>query len=106
MQNRKKNSNTKTEQRIERDIIRELTEVCEQAKIAVTGFEWLTHEVDYQRFPQSLRVVLVFSDRVSESQVMAGLQALIPEVQRALQLITNTTLSAQYIKARQQRTMH
>jgi hypothetical protein len=29
----------------------------------VDGFEWLTHEVNYQRFPQSMMIRLMFTDR-------------------------------------------
>ena len=106
MHKRSKENQKKHAKKIEREIVRALTEMCEQAKIEITGFQWVTHEVDYQRFPQSLRVLLVFSDGVDESQVMDGLQALIPEVQRALQPITNALLPAQYIEARQEHRLH
>ncbi|MEX1221785.1 MAG: hypothetical protein WEA82_06695 [Idiomarina sp.] len=96
----------KDHKKIDREIIRALTGVCEHAKIEVDGFKWLTHEVNYQRFPQSLRVLLVFSDKVHEDQVLAGLQALVPAVQQALQPITNTKLPAEHIEARQERRLH
>ncbi|WP_275978045.1 hypothetical protein [Idiomarina rhizosphaerae] len=41
----------KTDKKLEREIIRELTQMCEVAKFDHEGFIWLTHEVNYQRFP-------------------------------------------------------
>ncbi|MEH6585796.1 MAG: hypothetical protein V7720_04515 [Halioglobus sp.] len=37
-----------------------LTDVCEEALVEVTGFQWLTHFADYSSFPSSLSVVCVF----------------------------------------------
>jgi len=45
----------------EKKIIKALTEVCEKAKTEINGFQWLTHFVDYKQFPDSLKVVCVFS---------------------------------------------
>lgn len=46
-----------------------LTDVCESAKIDFPGFQWLTHLVDYQRFPQSLQVICVFEN---EDQLLSS----------------------------------
>lgn len=45
-----------------------LTEVCESALERDDGFQWLTHTVDYDRFPESLRVLCIY-------QTNAALQA-------------------------------
>ena len=90
----------------ERDIIRSLTEVCEDAKVEHEGFVWLTHEVNYQRFPQSLVVILVFDEYVSEPSMLSALAALVPEVQRALKPIVGGELPARQIEARYEHTMH
>ncbi|MGU0799789.1 hypothetical protein ACSETL_32560, partial [Pseudomonas aeruginosa] len=45
--------------RIERRLIASLTDACEAAKAEIVGFDWLTHEANYQAFPQSLRVIWV-----------------------------------------------
>ena len=37
-----------------------LIDVCEEALVEVTGFQWLTHFADYSSFPSSLSVVCVF----------------------------------------------
>ncbi|MGP4845495.1 hypothetical protein ACTXGQ_15255 [Marinobacter sp. 1Y8] len=46
--------------KMERKLIASLTKACEEAKPMLTGFSWLTHTVDYQRFPESLVVTWVF----------------------------------------------
>lgn len=61
--------------RIERRLVTALTHACETAKAQIPGFEWLTHEVDYQAFPQSLRVVWVFDSEASKAAALAKGQA-------------------------------
>lgn len=50
----------KTDKKLENTIRLALTEVCEYALDHTQGFLWLTHTVDYQRFPNSLEVRCVF----------------------------------------------
>lgn len=50
----------KTDKKIDKQICEVLTEVCEATLKENTGFQWLTHLVNYSRFPQSLQVVCVF----------------------------------------------
>ena len=50
----------KSDKKRERHIINGLTRVCENAKIDVDGFEWLTHPVAYADFPNSLMVYCIF----------------------------------------------
>ena len=50
----------KTDKKIENQLRVVLTEVCEIALKEFTGFQWLTHLVDYAKFPESLKVVCVF----------------------------------------------
>lgn len=52
--------NKRDEARIERALAHHLTEACEAAKAELIGFSWLTHEVDYTRFPHSLQVTWIF----------------------------------------------
>lgn len=89
----------KTDKKLEREIIRELTQMCEAAKFDHEGFIWLTHEVNYQRFPQSLKVTLVFNESVSEEVLLAEFQALIPKVQLALEPVIGESLPAAQIEA-------
>ncbi|NUY55011.1 hypothetical protein BZG79_13900 [Salinivibrio sp. MA427] len=53
----------KTDKKYDNAIREALTEVCELTMKHVDGFEWLTHEVNYQRFPQSVMIRLMFTDR-------------------------------------------
>ncbi|WNW09817.1 hypothetical protein RRX38_01185 [Pseudomonas sp. DTU_2021_1001937_2_SI_NGA_ILE_001] len=58
---------------LERLLGRTLTEACETAKAQLPGFQWLTHEVDYQRFPASLLVTWVFDTEASrQAALLAG----------------------------------
>ena len=57
---------------IERELIRALTCACETAKAEIVGFQWLTHEVDYQQFPQSLVVTWMFDSEASRARALAG----------------------------------
>ncbi|OPB01053.1 hypothetical protein BFW87_01255 [Pseudomonas fluorescens] len=58
--------------RLERRLVSTLTEACETAKAEIPGFDWLTHTVDYARFPQSLRVTWVFDTRASKDHALAS----------------------------------
>lgn len=51
---------TKTEKQWEKKISQALTNACENSKDQCPGFEWLTHEVNYRQFPQSMRVLCKF----------------------------------------------
>ncbi len=58
--------------RLERRLIASLKSACEQAKPELPGFEWLTHTVDYQRFPESLIVTWVFDTDASLADALRG----------------------------------
>ena len=57
---------------IERRLVATLTEACETAKAEVVGFCWLTHEIDYDLFPSSLRVIWVFDTQGNKDQALAS----------------------------------
>ncbi|MHC8327441.1 hypothetical protein [Pseudomonas sp. LB1P83] len=57
---------------IERRLVATLTEACETAKAQIVGFEWLTHEVDFDEFPSSLKVTWVFDTQTSKDQALAS----------------------------------
>lgn len=50
----------KQDKKLDKQLRRVLTEVCETALKDTDGFKWLTHTVNYSRFPSSLKVVCVF----------------------------------------------
>ncbi|WP_448568278.1 Fis family transcriptional regulator [Thalassotalea ganghwensis] len=50
----------KTDKKIDNQLRRVLTDVCQQALESIEGFQWLTHQVNFTRFPSSLKIVCVF----------------------------------------------
>jgi len=50
----------KSDKKIDNAIREALTKVCESALNSVDGFVWLTHLVNYNGFPNSLKVVCIF----------------------------------------------
>jgi hypothetical protein len=84
---------TKREQsRIERTLAATLTDACEAGKAEIVGFEWLTHDVDYQRFPASLRVIWVFASQAEQDAAIAKGQ------DRLMLTLTSTALEAAAIQ--------
>lgn len=57
---------------IERELIRALTLACEMAKSEIVGFQWLTHDVDYEQFPQSLVVTWMFDSEANRTRALAS----------------------------------
>ncbi|MBQ0758576.1 MAG: hypothetical protein KBT72_02885 [Zhongshania sp.] len=51
----------KNDKKLDNSIRIQLTEVCDYALDHTQGFLWLTHTVDYKRFPNSLAVRCVFT---------------------------------------------
>lgn len=54
---------TKTDKKKDKQIREILTVVCEIALESYPGFKWLTHRVNYKRFPDSLSIICVFATR-------------------------------------------
>lgn len=50
----------KTDKKIEKALRDALTRVCDTALGSVSGFVWLTHLVNFNAFPNSLKIVCVF----------------------------------------------
>ncbi len=50
----------KSDKKIDNQLRLVLTDVCENALKEINGFQWLTHLVNYDNFPQSLNIVCVF----------------------------------------------
>jgi len=65
-------SSRRDHSRIERCLIASLTDACETAKAEIVGFDWLTHEADYQSFTQSLRVIWVFDTKANKDRALAA----------------------------------
>jgi len=55
----------KSDKKIDNTLRLALTEVCETALEYVSGFQWLTHIVKLQSFPESLLIVCVFETNLA-----------------------------------------
>jgi hypothetical protein len=71
----------KTTKKLDNNVIKALTLVCDSAKEDIDGFVWLTHTADYSRFPGSLRVICVFASvaQLIAAQVQGADQRLIQQ---------------------------
>jgi len=58
----------KSDKRLDNQICKALTNVCETAKERVIGFQWLTHLVNYNQFPESLSVICIFDTKTEFEQ--------------------------------------
>lgn len=56
----------------ERQLIACLTQACETGQAEIVGFIWLTHRVDYQKFPSSLMVTWVFDTQANRDRALAN----------------------------------
>ncbi|CUB02260.1 hypothetical protein [Marinomonas fungiae] len=74
----------KTDKKLENQIRVTLTELCDELLDLELGFAWLTHLVDYDRFPHSLKIVCVFDSTQAQqdfaqsphcAQLQSALQA-------------------------------
>lgn len=85
----------KSDKKLEKALRDSLTEVCEIALTSVNGFSWITHKVDFDRFPDSLRIISVFTtENELKKALMAKedkfLQSLICEKLRAKGIVLKT----------------
>ena len=62
----------KTDKKIDNQLRRVLTDVCETALKDAYGFQWLTHRANYANFPKSLKVVCVFDTNDNLAGFMSG----------------------------------
>ena len=58
----------KTHKKIDNQICKALAKVCETAKLEVQGFQWLTHFIDYNQFPDSLSIICIFGTNAELEQ--------------------------------------
>lgn len=63
---------TKTDKKRDKALREQLTQMCVEAKECFAGFQWLTHQVDYGRFPSSLKVICVFDSKASLAEFKAA----------------------------------
>lgn len=59
---------TKTQKKIDNNVRLALTDACEQFLEDITGFQWLTHQANFNSFPDSLLITCVFDTDASQLQ--------------------------------------
>ncbi|WP_220720618.1 hypothetical protein [Agarivorans litoreus] len=76
----------KMDKKRDKDIVAALTEVCEDAKQRCEGFAWISHSVNFQRFPDSLLVSCAYASQslLSEASESGEQQELTQQVVAAL----------------------
>ncbi|MCV2402430.1 Fis family transcriptional regulator [Marinomonas sp. C2222] len=60
----------KTDKKIEKALRESLTNVCDLALENVSGFLWLTHLVNFNSYPSSLKIICVFETDIMLSNAM------------------------------------
>tara|TARA_R110000744_G_scaffold56547_12_gene119285 strand:+ start:9481 stop:9822 length:342 start_codon:yes stop_codon:yes gene_type:complete len=55
----------KSDKKLDNQIVKVLTEVCHCALENIDGFEWLTHTVNFDKFPESLKIVCIFDRNIT-----------------------------------------
>lgn len=61
----------KTVKKLDNNVVKALTIVCEMAKQDLVGFEWLTHSANYANFPGSLVITCVLDNQESLDIMLA-----------------------------------
>jgi len=61
----------KTDKKIDNQLRAALTEVCDTSLKTFSGFQWLTHLVNYSNFPKSLKIVCIFDTNDNLSDFIA-----------------------------------
>lgn len=64
----------KTDKKIEKKLREALTEVCDWALDNIDGYQWITHSVDYDRFPASLQISCAFLSKEAIDTLMSAKQ--------------------------------
>ncbi len=81
----------KTDKKIDNQIRVVLTEVCDKALEEVLGFQWLTHLVNYENFPKSLKVICIFDTNKNLNDFLANKKSknlLIKAIEQHLQKVS------------------
>lgn len=62
----------KTDKKMDNNIRRLLTDLCECEFKDIDGFLWVTHDVNFAQFPKSLKIELVFDSQASLDEFKAS----------------------------------
>ncbi|MFT5838742.1 MAG: hypothetical protein ACI9UT_001237 [Flavobacteriales bacterium] len=73
----------KTVKKLDNNVVKALTIVCDIAKHNIVGFEWLTHSANYSNFPASLVITCVLNKPLSIDVMLVNEQDI--ELRRQIQ---------------------
>lgn len=62
----------KSDKKLDNDIRKTLTRLCDTQLKSYEGFQWLTHTANYTNFPTSLKVICVFDTNEQLKQFQAS----------------------------------
>lgn len=82
---------TKTQKKFDKAIRQALTNACEAIKDDVTGFAWLTHQVDIQNPTNTVKISCYFIDEsalrtVNQNSQLANIETIIQRELKTLNL--------------------
>jgi len=60
----------KSDKKMENELRVMLTDVCEITLKEFSGFQWLTHRVNYSDFPNSLKIICIFDTNINLNSFM------------------------------------
>jgi hypothetical protein len=78
----------KSDKKIDNQIRHVLTDFCENTLKHFDGFNWITHTVNYNNFPQSLHITVEFQD---SSSLLLFKQSHLPKIENQLSDLLNST---------------
>jgi hypothetical protein len=62
----------KSDKKLDNELRKSFTHLCENKLKAISGFEWCTHSANYTDVKRTLKVTCVFTDNISMSQFLAS----------------------------------
>jgi hypothetical protein len=62
----------KIDKKIDNKLRKVLTEVCDFALLNITGYQWISHTVNYSNFPESLLITCMFENQQRADSAMKG----------------------------------
>ena len=64
----------KSDKKIDNELTKKLTDVCENKLKSYIGFQWITHVVNYADFPSSLKIICVFDNNENLRNLLSNAQ--------------------------------
>lgn len=81
----------KSDKKIENNLRKALTEICENTLQDIKGYQWVSHSVNYERFPNSLIITCYFDNKqnADDAQQQGELLSLINQKLQSISVNLN-----------------